>query len=178
MRHFSFFTVTSIITNPCLLSLMGVILLTIGNATAVGAQDVHLEPHGNDQNGRPPPLPHETKHPAEDTGYRRRARPIPPLGEVVNIYISNLDYHTRLPTPQSVIALGNDPNDFARSGRLFRKRDPFNQLKKRRELGSKRFRIETNIPLADDPLINHNDPQPTEFIQIGALQPFLTMSTH
>ncbi|KAJ3721092.1 hypothetical protein C8R42DRAFT_776526, partial [Lentinula raphanica] len=75
----------------------------------------------------------------------------------------------------SVIALGNNPNDFARSGRLFRKRDPFNQLKKRRELGSKRFRIETNIPLADDPLIN--DPQPTEFIQIGALQPFHNVDT-
>ncbi|KAJ3817023.1 hypothetical protein F5880DRAFT_1706204 [Lentinula raphanica] len=144
MRHFSFFTVTSIITNPCLLSLMGVILLTIGNATAVGAQDVHLEPHGNDQNGRPPPLPHETKHPAEDTGYRRRARPIPPR-EVVNIYISNLDYHTRLPTPQSVIALGNDPNDFARSGRLFRKRDPFNQLKKRRELDWRFAAISHNV---------------------------------
>ncbi|KAJ3831881.1 hypothetical protein F5878DRAFT_647259 [Lentinula raphanica] len=125
--------------------LMGVILLTIGNATAVGAQDVHLEPHGNDQNGRPPPLPHETKHPAEDTGYRRRARPIPPLGEVVNIYISNLDYHTRLPTPQSVIALGNDPNDFARSGRLFRKRDPFNQLKKRRELDWRFAAISHNV---------------------------------
>ncbi|KAJ3721093.1 hypothetical protein C8R42DRAFT_77721 [Lentinula raphanica] len=164
MRYFSLSTAASVITNPCLFSLMGVFLLTIGNGTAVGAMDHdrQLVPNENQPNERTHPRP---------TLVRQL---VLPLWQYIDIYISDLDPRLSIPTPQSVIILGNNPDDFARSGRMLRRRDPDNEHQERRPVISAMLQIETNTPLADDdPLIN--DPQPTRLLRIGSLRQFTSV---
>ncbi|KAJ3711021.1 hypothetical protein FB446DRAFT_352294 [Lentinula raphanica] len=141
MRYFS----TSVITSPCLFSLMGVFLQTIGNGTAVGAMEHHVQPQAIE---RP-----------QQSGL--------PLGQFIELYITDLDLHTQALTPQSAVFLGNNPDDYARSGLIFRRRDPHNHLPMRRQV-IQNYEIESNNPHADDPHIN--DPQPTSFRQVGLLR--------
>ncbi|KAJ3764940.1 hypothetical protein FB446DRAFT_760966 [Lentinula raphanica] len=148
MRYFSLSIATSVITSPCLSSLLGVFLLTIGNGTAVGAMEHHIQPQAIDRaQQKPDNLPRLLSH----------FLFVPALDE--------LSYHAL--TPRSAVFLGNNPDDYARSGKIFRRRDPQSELPMRHPVDA-RYQIESNPIYDDDPRIN--DPQPTTFRQVGLLR--------
>ncbi|KAJ3754996.1 hypothetical protein EV360DRAFT_73240 [Lentinula raphanica] len=144
MRYFSLSIATSVITSPCLSSLLG-------NGTAVGAMEHHIQPQAIDRaQQKPDSLPRLLSYflfvPAlDELSYHL-------VGQFIGLYITDLDSRTHALTPRSAVFLGNNPDDYARSGKMFRRRDP----------------QKSNPIYDDDPRIN--DPQPTTFRQVGLLR--------
>ncbi|KAJ3843995.1 hypothetical protein F5878DRAFT_201116 [Lentinula raphanica] len=105
MHHSSLFAASYILSNPCLLSLMSVILLTIGNGTAVRAMN---NEHGVSQNSH---HRHPYEHREDDSDLFRQARPFSVgISTTMTISISNLDANDQ-PTENSVLLLGDPPSD-------------------------------------------------------------------